>query len=266
VTDVEVRGVGRRYGEGARSILALDGVDLHLPAHSFTALIGASGCGKSTLLRLIGDLDTPTTGSVTVGGAAPAALRRAGRIGVAFQDPSLLPWRSVRRNVALALQAARRRVDRTRVDELIRLVGLSGFEQARPAQLSGGMRQRVSIARALALDPELLLLDEPFGALDELLRTAMNVELQRIWLDQRATTVMVTHSVAEAVFLADRVVVMGSRPGRVHDELEIAFPRPRTPELLADEAFHRRCADVSAALAAAISASGGRDAADLDAA
>lgn len=250
---IEVAGVSRRYGDRSTAVLALDGVDLHLPAHSFTALIGPSGCGKSTLLRLMGDLDQPTSGTVLIDDEPPAALRRAGRIGTAFQDPSLLPWRSVRRNIALTLEASGRPVDWARIDELIALVGLAGFERQRPAQLSGGMRQRVSIARALVLEPALLLLDEPFGALDEILRTAMNIELQRIWLAQRATTVMVTHSVQEAVFLADRVVVMGARPGRIADVIEIGFDRPREERLLQDPAFHRMCGHVSSRLSAAMS-------------
>ena len=264
MTAIAVRGLRRTYGTGASAVLALDGIDLELPAGSFTALIGASGCGKSTLLRLIGDLDEPTAGTVTIGGERPSVLRKAGRVGVAFQDPSLLPWRSVRRNISLTLEAAGRTVDRAAIDELIRLVGLGGFEQARPGQLSGGMRQRVSIARALALDPQVLLLDEPFGALDELLRGDMNRELQRIWLERQPTTVMVTHSISEAVFLADRVVVMGSRPGRVHEIVEVPFARPRSQTLLADPSFHALCDRVSATLSAAIRASGVADAAALD--
>ncbi|SDQ57597.1 ABC transporter ATP-binding protein [Microbacterium sp. cf332] len=264
MTAIAIRDLRRIYGTGSSAVLALDGVDLELPAGSFTALIGASGCGKSTLLRLIGDLDEPTAGTVTIGGERPSVLRRAGRVGVAFQDPSLLPWRSVRRNISLTLEAAGRTVDRTAIDDLIRLVGLGGFEQARPGQLSGGMRQRVSIARSLALDPQVLLLDEPFGALDELLRGDMNRELQRIWLERQPTTVMVTHSISEAVFLADRVVVMGSRPGRVHEIVEVPFARPRAQTLLSDPSFHALCDRVSATLSAAIRASGVADAAALD--
>ncbi|MFD1713511.1 ABC transporter ATP-binding protein [Amnibacterium flavum] len=264
MTGIALDAVTRRYETAGGGVLALDGIDLELPEFSFTALIGASGCGKSTLLRLLGDLDAPTSGTVTVDGESPSRLRKQGRIGVAFQDPSLLPWRSVRRNIALTLEASGRRVDWARVDELISLVGLQGFERSKPAQLSGGMRQRVSIARALVLEPELLLLDEPFGALDELLRASMNLELQRIWLERPSTTVMVTHSISEAVFLADRIVVMGSRPGRVHEVVEVPFARPRDSALLSSPEFHELCDVVSSTLSAAITASGARDAAALD--
>jgi NitT/TauT family transport system ATP-binding protein len=244
--------LSRRYGNARDGVLALDGVSLSLPAHSFTTLIGASGCGKSTLLRLLGDLDSPTSGTVRIDGDEPSLLRKAGKIGVAFQDASLLPWRTTRRNIALTLQASGKPVDWFAIDRLIQLVGLDGFEDAKPGQLSGGMRQRVSIARALVLEPQLLLLDEPFGALDELLRTAMNLELQRIWLEQRNTTVMVTHSISEAVFLSDRVVIMGSRPGRVVEVVDIPFDRPRSASLLRSEEFHRVCDYVSERLAVAI--------------
>lgn len=251
---INISGVSRRYDTNEGTVLALNNIELELPEHSFTALIGASGCGKSTLLRLLGDLDQPTSGSVTIGGQSPSVLRKSGSIGVAFQDASLLPWRNVEANIALTLQAARRRVDKKHIAELIELVGLTGFEKAKPAQLSGGMRQRVAIARALVLQPAVLLLDEPFGALDELLRSSMNIELQRIWLESQATAVMVTHSISEAVFLADQIVVMGARPGRVHELIDVEFERPRVRELMTSAPFHDLCDEVTRALTTAITA------------
>lgn len=241
--------LSRTYSSRGGDVNALQEVDLLLPRGALTALIGPSGCGKSTLLRLIGDLDQPTGGNIWVHGLPPRRLRKNGRIGVAFQDAALLPWHDVRQNIALPLKATRRKVDWARIAELIHLVGLTGFERARPRQLSGGMRQRVALARALAIEPELLLLDEPFGALDELLRTTMILELQRIWLEHQQTTVLVTHSVSEAVFLADQVVVMAPRPGHVHAVVPVEFERPREESLMHDPAFHRVCDDVSAHLA-----------------
>ena len=221
-----------------KTVAALAEVSLEVRPGEFVAIIGPSGCGKSTVLRLIGSLDTPTTGSVTIDGRPPQELAGAHRLGVAFQDHALLPWLSVWQNVALPMQVAGARRDDARIAALIKLVGLEGFEKARPRQLSGGMRQRASIARALVLNPEVLLLDEPFAALDAVTRRYMNIELQRIWTESRITTLLVTHGVDEALFLADRVVVMSGRPGRIVRTFDIDFPRPRAPALMRTSPFH----------------------------
>jgi NitT/TauT family transport system ATP-binding protein len=235
---ISLRGFRVEYGARKRSVLALDGIDLEVPGGTFAALIGPSGCGKSTILRSIAGLQRPTAGEVSVGGRAPAEIVAAHRLGVAFQDDALLPWLSARDNVALAFRAGGRSVDAARVDDLLRRVGVAEFAHARPRELSGGMRQRVALARALVLDPDVLLLDEPFGALDAVTRRRLNLELQRIWSQLGITTLLVTHSVEEAVFLADRVHVMSPRPGRIRHAVEVPFARPRDRSLLTDGRFH----------------------------
>jgi NitT/TauT family transport system ATP-binding protein len=235
---VALSGVAKSFGHPRAPFAALDRVDLTLQPASTTALVGPSGCGKSTLLRILAGLETPTTGVVAIDDAGPDAMRRTGQIAVAFQDPSLLPWRSVRSNVALARKLARLPADRGLVDDLIARVGLAGFEQTRPAELSGGMRQRTAIARCLATEPRLMLLDEPFGAVDELTRRRLNLELPRLWDERGTTTLLVTHSIPEAVLLSDRVLVMSPRPGRIVADIVIRLPRPRTAEATVTPEFH----------------------------
>lgn len=220
---VEVTGVSRIFpGRKGRDVVALDDVHMTVAEGEFVSLIGPSGCGKSTLLRIIADLDTPTAGSLSVFGKTAHQARRDQDYGIAFQQAGLLPWRTVAANVELPLEihGVDTRARRARVAELLELVGLGDFAKSYPDQLSGGMQQRVAIARALAESPKLLLMDEPFGALDEITRERMQTELVRICSETRAAVVFVTHSIPEAVFLSDRVVVMSPRPGRIVDVVE----------------------------------------------
>ena len=240
--DLIAENLGKNY-DSSQSSAALAPLSFEIERGAFTAIVGPSGCGKTTLLRLLAGLEIPSTGRVLLRGQAPEQFRRNGELGVAFQEPALTPWRSVRENIMLPLQILKRpKADsRTRADCLIDLVGLSGYADSLPEQLSGGMRQRVSIARALVSEPSILLLDEPFGALDQILRRSLNVELQRIWMSCQATTLLVTHGIEEAVFLSDRVMVMQGPPGRIVAELDIPFARPRDRSLLFDPAFHALC-------------------------
>ena len=224
---IEVRNLAMRYRIPGGFVAALEGIGLAASGGEFVTLVGPSGCGKTTILRIMAGLVAPTAGEVQIGGRP---LRGpTSDVGIVFQVPALMAWRSVLDNILLQIEI--RRLDvvryRARARELIKLVGLSGFEDRYPYQLSGGMQQRVSICRALVHDPSLLLMDEPFGALDALTREHMNVELQRIWLDRRKTVLFITHSIPEAVFLSDRVCVMSPRPGRILETLEIPIARPR---------------------------------------
>jgi NitT/TauT family transport system ATP-binding protein len=248
---VDMRAIGLRFATPGGAVEALADCSLEVAAGSFTVVIGPNGCGKSTLLRLAAGLLTPTRGTVSVGGGPPRP--GDGRVGLAFQQPRLVPWRSTLDNVGLALEL--RGVGTTerhaRARSALERVGLAGAARLRPGELSGGMAQRAALARALIGDPPVLLLDEPFSALDALTRETFNAELQELWLERRRTVMLVTHSVPEAVSLADRVVVMTPRPGRVARSVEVDLPRPRAPDLAGDRHAAEIAAEVREALSSA---------------
>jgi len=243
-----LRDVGLTYADGAGELHGpvLSGVSLNIPAGAFVALVGSSGVGKSTLLRIIGGLLRPTAGTVRLQGEDP--LTSTAPIGIVFQRDNLMLWRTVTANVRLPLEVSGAAADSDRVSDVLALVGLEEAGHLYPAQLSGGMSQRVAIARALVHHPALLLLDEPFGALDALTRERMVQELLRIWQARPVTVLMVTHSISEAVLLADEVLVMNGRPATITDRIAIDLPRPRGAELVATAAFQARAAAVRAAI------------------
>jgi NitT/TauT family transport system ATP-binding protein len=240
------------FPNGNGGLRVLDGVGLELYEHEFVCIVGPSGCGKTTLLRILGGLQEPTSGEVAFGEEKIARPRR--RIGFVFQQANLMPWRTAIENIylPLELQGLPARVMQAQARELIDLVRLSGFETSYPRDLSGGMAQRVAIARALVHDPEVLLLDEPFGSLDALTRERMAIELMRIWEAQQSTVLMVTHSISEAVLLADRVIVLSDRPASVVLNLPVGLPRPRTIDLT----YTREFGDLAAQVRSKIRASG----------
>ena len=242
---IDIRKLSLTYQTADGPVVALSDIDLSVRRGEFVSFIGPSGCGKTTLMRVIADLATPTAGGVTVNGVSPASARLARAYGYVFQAPALYAWRNVLRNVTLPLEIMRMPAAerRARAERYLAMVGLSGFERKHPWQLSGGMQQRVSLARALAFEPDLLLMDEPFGALDEITRDHLNEQLLRLWQQTQKTVIFVTHSISEAVFLSGRIVVMSPRPGRILEVIESRLPAARgldvreTPEFL--EVAHR---------------------------
>jgi NitT/TauT family transport system ATP-binding protein len=236
---IDARDLSLTFETADGPVYALSDVNLTVNDGDFVSFIGPSGCGKTTLLRVIADLERATSGEITVNGMSPDEARRKRAYGYVFQAPALYPWRTIERNVALPLEimgfGAKER--RERIAKNLELVNLTGFEKKYPWQLSGGMQQRVSIARALAFEPKLLLMDEPFGALDEIVRDKLNQQLLELWGRTKKTVVFVTHSIPEAVFLSTRIVVMSPRPGRIIDVIDTNFPADRTLDIRETEAF-----------------------------
>jgi NitT/TauT family transport system ATP-binding protein len=230
---IEIRGLSLVFATADTPVIALSNIDLSIRRGEFVSFIGPSGCGKTTLMRVIADLEQQTEGEITVNGVSPREARQARAYGYVFQAPALYAWRSVLANVTLPLEIMKlpRAERQARAAKYLEMVGLTGFERKFPWQLSGGMQQRVSIARALSFEPQLLLMDEPFGALDEITRDHLNEHLIRLWEQTRKTVVFVTHSIAEAVFLSSRIVVMSPRPGRIIDVIDNSLPGKRTLDI-----------------------------------
>ena len=245
---VRLEHVTKRFPQG--NVTALEGIDLEVGAREFVSLIGPSGCGKSTLLRVVGDLVEPTAGTISVNGKSARRAREDGDYGIVFQAAVLFDWRTVAKNIAMPLEMLgwSRERRRERVEEMLELVDLTAFADHHPWQLSGGMQQRVSIARALAFEPALLLMDEPFGALDEMTRERLNLELLSLWEKTGNTVVFVTHSIAEAVFLSSRIVVMSARPGRVQKIVDVDLGYPRTNDTREEPRFFELATEVREAL------------------
>ena len=236
---ISCRDIGVRFFSERRTVTAIQSLDLDVRAGEFLTLLGPSGCGKSTFLRVVADLIQPNDGEIRVFGAPPEAARLHRDIGFVFQDPALLPWRTALQNVELPLQVGggAARQGRRSPRELLEMVGLKGRENAFPHELSGGQRQRVSIARSLASDPKILLMDEPFGALDEITRDRLNEELRRVWKELGITILFVTHSIHEAAFLGQRVLVLAANPGRVREIVPVELPEDRTLDVRETPAF-----------------------------
>ena len=256
-TAIAFAGIRKEFGNGANATLAIESVDLDIKEREFVSLIGPSGCGKSTLLRLAADLIEPSGGSVLVNGKTPRQARLDRDYGFIFQSPTLFDWRTVWKNVALPLEIMRidgmtKAKRDEEIERLLGMVGLDGFESHHPYQLSGGVQQRVSLARALVFRPSILLMDEPFGALDEITRDRMNLELHRIWEETHTTILFVTHSIPEAVLLSGRVVVMTARPGRVQQVIPIDLPYPRTTEVEESTRYYELVTEVREALGEAM--------------
>jgi len=247
---ISVRGLDKTYKSRKRQTQALADISFDLAQGEFVSVVGPSGCGKSTILKILAGITRRTRSEITIDGEAVAVPTN--KVGIVYQSPVLLPWRNVLDNVLLPVevQGGAPGASRNRAMDLIQLVGLNGFEDRYPSELSGGMQQRAALCRALINDPAILLMDEPFGALDALTREQMNLELQRIWLEKRKSVFLITHSIQEAVFLSDRILIMSSRPGRIEEVVEVDLPRPRTFETVAEPRFAAYAAHIRRRLGA----------------